>query len=239
MEAWREELYHSDVRGVEPWRNELYHFGILGMKWGIRRFQNKDGSLTPAGKARKKQDAPDSDADAKKINNYEEPSVWERMSAEDRERHQKIKAEYPAMQKAFRDNAKDISQRCAQELTDDVFRWLNEADDEESIQILKDYYTRGRSKEKMESDMAKDIEATILSVADQDYTPPKISNTHIAPGRLLVVDQNDLGLDNRPLNDPGKKYYICYLDSVDGYGPEPLEVAIDSETGKVKRLTYA
>ena len=28
----------------------LAHFGVLGMKWGIRRFQNKDGSLTPAGK---------------------------------------------------------------------------------------------------------------------------------------------------------------------------------------------
>jgi len=28
---------------------ELYHHGILGQKWGIRRFQNKDGSLTPEG----------------------------------------------------------------------------------------------------------------------------------------------------------------------------------------------
>ena len=32
--------------------NELQHHGIKGQKWGIRRFQNKDGSLTPAGRRR-------------------------------------------------------------------------------------------------------------------------------------------------------------------------------------------
>ena len=32
--------------------NELYHHGILGQKWGVRRFQNEDGSLTPEGEKR-------------------------------------------------------------------------------------------------------------------------------------------------------------------------------------------
>ena len=33
--------------------NELYHHGVQGQKWGIRNYQNKDGSLTAEGKARR------------------------------------------------------------------------------------------------------------------------------------------------------------------------------------------
>ena len=32
--------------------NYLEHYGIKGQKWGVRRFQKKDGSLTPNGKKR-------------------------------------------------------------------------------------------------------------------------------------------------------------------------------------------
>lgn len=34
--------------------NELYHWGVKGMKWGVRRYQNADGSYTSAGKKRRK-----------------------------------------------------------------------------------------------------------------------------------------------------------------------------------------
>lgn len=43
---------------------ELYHYGVKGMKWGIRRYQKKDGSLTIAGKKRYSDD----ESDKKKSN---------------------------------------------------------------------------------------------------------------------------------------------------------------------------
>lgn len=39
------------------YNGELYHYGIKGMRWGVRRYQNKDGSLTPSGKKRAQRDA--------------------------------------------------------------------------------------------------------------------------------------------------------------------------------------
>ena len=40
-----------------PYPNELMHYGVLGQKWGVRRYQNPDGTLTPEGKQKYLTDA--------------------------------------------------------------------------------------------------------------------------------------------------------------------------------------
>lgn len=52
--------------------NELLHYGMKGMKWGVRRYQNKDGSLTNAGKKRYAQDKLDQNNDKLAAN----PNKW-------------------------------------------------------------------------------------------------------------------------------------------------------------------
>lgn len=45
----------------------LAHFGILGQKWGVRRYQNEDGSLTEEGRARYLHDSEVDGKDGKKF----------------------------------------------------------------------------------------------------------------------------------------------------------------------------
>lgn len=50
---------------------ELYHHGIKGMRWGIRRYQTKDGGLTPAGRKRYNADMEKIKAETRKIKNQQ------------------------------------------------------------------------------------------------------------------------------------------------------------------------
>lgn len=50
---------------------ELYHHGVKGQKWGVRRYQNSDGSLTAAGRRRYAKELGQLKAEKKRLRNME------------------------------------------------------------------------------------------------------------------------------------------------------------------------
>ena len=62
--------------------NELMHHGIHGMRWGVRRYQNKDGSLTAAGRKRINQlDSEYQKLTGKKLSKSSESNTVKKTSA--------------------------------------------------------------------------------------------------------------------------------------------------------------
>ena len=83
--------------------NELYHYGVLGMRWGVRRYQNEDGSYTNAGK-RRKREPPHEDYtrahDRKKVSEMSDRELQQRLNRlSNEEQYRKKTAKPSALQR--------------------------------------------------------------------------------------------------------------------------------------------
>ena len=69
--------------------NSLSHYGIRGMRWGVRRYQNSDGTYTSIGKKRKHQETAHDDY----INAHSKKSIKSMSNAELKARNNRLQME--------------------------------------------------------------------------------------------------------------------------------------------------
>lgn len=119
---------------------ELYHWGIKGMKWGVRRYQNKDGSLTNAGRKRYNSETEKLKAREKEIKGREKAAARQaKLDAK--------KAELDAREAALKGKKKPV----ANDKTDNKPRTMHDMTDDElrsitsRMQLEKQYIEAQRN----------------------------------------------------------------------------------------------
>ena len=194
-------------------QGELYHHGIKGQKWGVRRFQNKDGSLTPAGKKR-----------------YDEPNIGRKASESVTIDGQTFKV-YGRNNKQYADKvakkAKDMGATVARESkTKEVKKYkIPENKSLHRLKLEEKYMKNGMTREEAEQAAAKRIRtekfvaaAAVVTVASavayakyKGYTSDKIIKENSDFQRIMRLDPNaELRKDSRLYATINKKDKVLY-----------------------------
>lgn len=137
--------------------NELQHHGIKGQKWGVRRYQQKDGSLTPAGKKRYGDGNKMDLQETKKLVDKTNDVAKQTQRVNDEKRHKKEKQAKMDKEQEIRDKVYKMSD---QELRDAVNRMNME---ERYTQVMRDRTVVEVGKTKVEKFM--DYSVTALTIA--------------------------------------------------------------------------
>lgn len=170
--------------------NELYHHGVKGMRWGVRRYQNADGSLTPAGKKHRA--------------STEEGKLKERekqIKAKEREKAKRAKldakkAELDAREKALRKSGK-TDQKQAEAKTKSISEMSNKELQEHTTRMTleKNYYDAQKN---LASAMPQKQQSMGRKYAEKflnDAVVPALSNS--AKAYLENFMKKKLGLETK------------------------------------------
>lgn len=149
----------------------LIHYGIQGQKWGIRRFQNEDGTWTPEGLERRNKYGSERDNEKllKQVNKVEKYSELSKKIKQP-------KTYYPKDIKKYNDKLGNI--RYKKNLA------LKKASKNKAIQEAMKDEKLVESRNKWLNTESKYYEP------DFDYTLQKVSNKYLKPGEKATQDTN-------------------------------------------------
>ena len=192
--------------------DELSHHGILGQRWGIRRYQKKDGSLTPAGLKRY-----GSEANFKKIQRAEAKAQKESEKAKYRA---KTEAEIAKINKKYKINKPDEKKeetkakegsskpkaKTINEMTDDEIRArINRIQLENQLKSLTPVQqTKGQKFVKMVSDTAVPAIKNAAKDALEKYLKKKLNEALGVDGKTADEVSNQLARQAKDLENKVK-----------------------------------
>lgn len=123
--------------------NTLTHHGILGQKWGFRRFQNKDGTLTSAGRKRKQE------AVRKYLKTFDEA---DRQQAITDKKWENVHTQYQGLGKTRLGRIASVNIAMKGKDTDKYFKTWDEAEKLQSLadkkwnEVSKEYQALGKNR---------------------------------------------------------------------------------------------
>lgn len=173
--------------------NELKHWGIKGMRWGVRRYQNKDGTLTPRGRKRYNEELA-------KLKDEERVLKNRAATKAKLAKLEKMKSDNEARKKALdgdedTDIEKKLKSKSKESTKKKSMSEMTDAELKDAIARLKleDEFNRYFPKDPPKDTKVRD---TILDIAKNQLTPALLNMGKDAANKALNKALNKVGLDD-------------------------------------------